>query len=634
MKFKKFNAFVNEAKSYNLGTHTDAEYDKIIGDAVRKLDGIDAYHKMASSYGQTAASSVSSLITITQYGKTDNTKALKKILKKADSNLDVNTIKNNFDATDNERSGHDKSKDIWTYTIRKKIDYHEADKLGILVFGNKNVTDMDHEVVMELINMMGAYTSKANPLADIQWRTLKDFMSAASDYITGSDWKEFQKDVKSEYPILESKLNESVIGIKTDRSFKPKDLSDALDKAKIKYKMNRLSMTLSVLNLDKKYYDDAKQVVDDLGLIVMMAKESVNESNKYSVAYSDGIRSAEEFKTEWKAIAFAKALIKTKKGLQFVSVHKPGMHQTAHQKDLLAWWGPGSYWDNVAKKDKTLYDIQLDEATITLDALEPEYKPFLKYLKKHNIKMDILPTHQKEYPASATPEVRLTGKRKDLEAIVADDKIGWDDAGLKDYIEEGKVNEDTERFKLKYSPDIKDTVTVKSKPGKGLEDVTISWGKNKYKVTFEEGTLIDDHGNEGKDYEFVADSDDEKWQFRLDVYVEASYPNTDPVDWDWETLVIEPHPDLDESVDEATDYSDYSLSNIAAEIRDDWKKISPHAAPYLDAMGDLENITDNYFMDSGVSIVAYFLSNASSWRGSVAKDIKKELNKRLKDSRG
>jgi len=69
-------------------------------------------------------------------------------------------------------------------------------------------------------------------------------------------------------------VNESVIGIKTERDFTGKDLKTALDKAKIKYKMNRLSMTLMVLDLDKKYYDDAKKVVDDLGLNVMMAKES------------------------------------------------------------------------------------------------------------------------------------------------------------------------------------------------------------------------------------------------------------------------------------------------------------------------------------------------------------------------
>ena len=28
------------------------------------------------------------------------------------------------------------------------------------------------------------------------------------------------------------------------------------------------------------------------------------------------------------------------------------------------------------------------------------------------------------------------------------------------------------------------------------------------------------------------------WEFGLEVYAEASYPNTDPVDWDWNTLEI------------------------------------------------------------------------------------------------
>ena len=84
-------------------------------------------------------------------------------------------------------------------------------------------------------------------------------------------------------------VNESVIGIKTERDFTGKDLKTALDKAKIKYKMNRLSMTLMVLDLDKKYYDDAKKVVDDLGLNVMMAKESkLTEAKGGWALYTDG----------------------------------------------------------------------------------------------------------------------------------------------------------------------------------------------------------------------------------------------------------------------------------------------------------------------------------------------------------
>ena len=45
--------------------------------------------------------------------------------------------------------------------------------------------------------------------------------------------------------------------------------------------------------------------------------------------------------------------------------------------------------------------------------------------------------------------------------------------------------------------------------------------------------------------EFMAESNDGRWQFILDVYAEATYPNTDPVEWDWEELIIQSHPDLD-----------------------------------------------------------------------------------------
>jgi len=69
-----------------------------------------------------------------------------------------------------------------------------------------------------------------------------------------------------------------------------------------------------------------------------------------------------------------------------------------------------------------------------------------------------------------------------------------------------------------------------------------------------------------------------------------------------------------------------SLSAIAREIRRDWKKVYFGAVPYLDAMSCLDSINDNYYMDSAKSIVLYFLSNASTWRGEKAREIKKELN--------
>ena len=67
------------------------------------------------------------------------------------------------------------------------------------------------------------------------------------------------------------------------------------------------------------------------------------------------------------------------------------------------------------------------------------------------------------------------------------------------------------------------------------------------------------------------------------------------------------------------------LAMIAADIDRNWKNVNYAARPYLDAMYSLDKITDNFFYDSGRSVVAYFLSNARAFRGEDAKRLKKEL---------
>lgn len=67
------------------------------------------------------------------------------------------------------------------------------------------------------------------------------------------------------------------------------------------------------------------------------------------------------------------------------------------------------------------------------------------------------------------------------------------------------------------------------------------------------------------------------------------------------------------------------LHTIAAEIRADWKNISPYAKPYLEAMGSLNTINDTYIHDSAEGVVLRFLSNAGSWRGDTARRVKAEL---------
>jgi hypothetical protein len=66
---------------------------------------------------------------------------------------------------------------------------------------------------------------------------------------------------------------------------------------------------------------------------------------------------------------------------------------------------------------------------------------------------------------------------------------------------------------------------------------------------------------------------------------------------------------------------------IANEIRFDWQKVYFGAVPYLEAMLCLKSIDDDYGMDSAKSVVIYFLSNATTWRGETARRVKAELKK-------
>jgi hypothetical protein len=68
-----------------------------------------------------------------------------------------------------------------------------------------------------------------------------------------------------------------------------------------------------------------------------------------------------------------------------------------------------------------------------------------------------------------------------------------------------------------------------------------------------------------------------------------------------------------------------SIRSIALDICKEWEKVNYAARPYLDAMLQLNSINDRYYDDSAKSVVLYFLSNASSFRGERAKALKAEL---------
>ena len=72
------------------------------------------------------------------------------------------------------------------------------------------------------------------------------------------------------------------------------------------------------------------------------------------------------------------------------------------------------------------------------------------------------------------------------------------------------------------------------------------------------------------------------------------------------------------------------LADIAVEIKRDWKNVYFGAVPYIQAMFYLNDCRDMYGLDSGYDIVARFLGNETTWRGEVARRVKKELNDMLK----
>lgn len=78
-----------------------------------------------------------------------------------------------------------------------------------------------------------------------------------------------------------------------------------------------------------------------------------------------------------------------------------------------------------------------------------------------------------------------------------------------------------------------------------------------------------------------------------------------------------------------TNLRELEIYQIAAIIRSDWQRPYFGAVPYIEAMAAMSSIDDAYGYDDGRGIVAYFLSNASTWRGETARNVKAELKRRL-----
>ena len=126
----------------------------------------------------------------------------------------------------------------------------------------------------------------------------------------------------------------------------------------------------------------------------------------------------------------------------------------------------------------------LFEATVTMDAMAPDDRNFLKWLGKN--KVEIIDT-VKSGP-SGHPEITMQGKRKNLEAVLADCDFGWCDEDLAEYIEESVINEAFKSSKLRNLLNMQQAGAF----GKARDLASAFYGFSKVKLDkIEDSMLVD-----------------------------------------------------------------------------------------------------------------------------------------------
>jgi len=72
------------------------------------------------------------------------------------------------------------------------------------------------------------------------------------------------------------------------------------------------------------------------------------------------------------------------------------------------------------------------------------------------------------------------------------------------------------------------------------------------------------------------------------------------------------------------------IYEVAKDIAAAWPNVNFAALPYLRVMYQMSAATDTYITEDARSIVLYFLSNASGFRGPKAQALKAELRAIIK----
>lgn len=166
------------------------------------------------------------------------------------------------------------------------------------------------------------------------------------------------------------------------------------------------------------------------------AFESFLINENYEVIYSDGISAMKKFRSEAQALDFMRDTIKSNKKLKDIAVYKPGMHSTTQTELVVAFWGNGSYLDNVSKRDPKLAAKKLDESVVTeanQDALK-RMKEIIdirsKMISDYTKKFPTVWTIETKFNASDTKKFReLQIEYKELEKEITNESLVTEASG-------------------------------------------------------------------------------------------------------------------------------------------------------------------------------------------------------------
>lgn len=223
--------------------------------------------------------------------------------------------------------------------MSRHIDMKKADKLAKKMFGEFGFASLSEEDMEKLINSNPKLVKEST----VTEKFVKEFDKAVLD-------AETEADVLKVYPKAEFYVG------------------------KMSHFFGELEPNLFFKAYYAKYYkeDTGKKIKGDFKITTVYSEKGsryvnlhVEESaitENYEVIWSDGMKGLKKFPNERKARAFFDDKIK-QKGMRDVALYRAGsgFHSTTQTEYVIAFWGDGSYLDNVSKRDKDLAKKKVTE---------------------------------------------------------------------------------------------------------------------------------------------------------------------------------------------------------------------------------------------------------------------------------